>query len=502
MSKKDILKKLETLLQRISPPVPVGGLQIADFSVRYAEIKSGRFVRESLRLEPGVIEGGRVKNAAALTAVLAELRRRVLPDLRKPLSVILSLSMRDVYIQTFSTPQVGNGDFDEAAGLNARMISPISTENAYYGWQRISEKFTASTNTDMIGAFVQKPIVDEFASSIEAAGFGIAAIEFESLSLARGVNRAKLVDGDRPYTIVLIAAEGTSMIVVRKGLPHFHYFHPWSEVQGDDKLISVSKFKEALADELERVVNFFFTHWSGEEMKDVVFITPFFEDEIATLIKQRFSNLSAQFVNPADINVIAGAALRGIIPRPQDTEISLANVTASGAFEKQQLGNFVRIWRNIVVASLSFLLLLFVGANIFLRIEISELLANEGSILTDPSMEEFNLLSEQATEFNVLVDVVLSIKGASVNVAPFLRKMEGVAGEGVKITRLNFNPSNSAILLNGTAPNEGAAVDFKNRLAGISQFYEVDLPLHNIVSFGESVSFSLTFKISSFDFVE
>ena len=162
----------------------------------------------------------------------------------------------------------------------------------------------------------------------------------------------------------------------------------------------------------------------------------------------------------------------------------------------------MRIWRNIVVASLSFLLLLFVGANIFLRIEISELLANEGSILTDPSMEEFNLLSEQATKFNTLVDIVSSIKGASVNVAPFLRKMEGVAGEGVKITRLNFNPSNSAILLNGTAPNEGAAVDFKNRLAGISQFYEVDLPLHNIVSFGESVSFSLTFKISSFDFVE
>jgi len=107
MNKEDLLRELKKWLRKISPPLPIGGMHITDFAVRYAGVKGGgKFVRESVRLQPGIVESGKIKNKDALSAALAELHRRVLPNLRKPISVVLSLPIRDVYIQTFSTPQV------------------------------------------------------------------------------------------------------------------------------------------------------------------------------------------------------------------------------------------------------------------------------------------------------------------------------------------------------------------------------------------------------------
>ena len=502
MNKEDILKKTEGLFKKISPPVPVGGLQITDFAVRYAGMKGGRIFSESLRLQPGVVESGRVKNSGALAAVLAELRKRVIPDPKKPISVVLSLSIRDIYIQTFTTPQVGEENFEEAADLNARMMSPINAESAYYGWQRVSEKVTASTNVDMLGAFIQKPVVDEFVNAVEAAGFGIVAIEFESMSLARSINNAKLVEEGKSYIIVLVAAEGISMVVVRRGIPHFHYFHPWSEVQGNDKSVSTDKFKSVLGDELERVTNFYFTHWSGDEVQDVVFVTPFFEEGISSLMKEKFPHMKAQIIDTSRASVAVGAALRGNIPRSSDKEISLASLSALGVFEQQQVRNFIKIWRNILATSLGFLLLIFVAANIFLRFEISRLLVNEGELPADAGIEEFIRLTKEADEFNKLVSEIAGVRSDNVDVASFLEEIRGIAGDGINLTRLAFNPSESSILVNGVAPNEGAAVDFKNRLAGNSRFRDVNLPLHNIVSVGSGVSFSLDFKVNGADLIK
>jgi len=502
MSTSEVFRKFGALFNKISPPVNVGGLHITDFAVRYVDVKGGKFIRESLRLPPGVVEGGRVKNRDALAAVLAELRIRVTPDISKSLSVVLSLPIRDVYIQVFSVPQVAEEGFEEAAELNAKMVSPIDAENAYYGWQRISEEFSASAEVNMLGAFVQRPIVDEFADVIEFAGFGIAAVEFESMSLARGVNRAKLVGAGRPHVVMQIAVEGINLVVVRRGMPHFHYFHSWSEIQGDGKTISLDKFKSALKDELSRIINFYLTHWSGEQIDDIVVITPAFGGDISNLIKEEFKGLKAQIAEPLRISAVVGAAWRGVVPRFSDNEISLSSISALGVFERQQTQNFIRIWRNILATSMGFLLLLFVASNIFLRVQMAGLLDDQRSILVNPDVEEYTALSEKANEFNRLIAMARSIKAGNIETSSFLKEIDRAAGPDIGITRIDYNPPSVGIVLRGTAPNESSAVDFKNRIAEVPQFSNVNLPLHNISNEGEGVSFNLDFKVISFDFAE
>ena len=66
MNTKKILLTLRKWIRMISPPLPVGGLQVNDFAVRYVQIKGSEISRASIRLKPGVVVNGRVKDRAAL----------------------------------------------------------------------------------------------------------------------------------------------------------------------------------------------------------------------------------------------------------------------------------------------------------------------------------------------------------------------------------------------------------------------------------------------------
>ena len=122
MDFKKILHTLRRWAEKISPPVPIGGLYINDTAVRYAQFKGDKVVYTSLRLSPGTVNEGRIGNRAVLVSVLEEIHRRTSYNSRLGVSAVLRLPIRDVYIQTFSVPRVAQANFDEAAELNAKMI--------------------------------------------------------------------------------------------------------------------------------------------------------------------------------------------------------------------------------------------------------------------------------------------------------------------------------------------------------------------------------------------
>jgi len=493
--------KLAKLSNRISPPMPVGGLHITDSALRYVVLRGGVPVGESIRLQPGVVEAGKVKSNEVFLSALKELRSRV-ASRKKPVSVVLTLPMRDVYIQIFSTPKVAENGFREAANLNAMMISPIDINDAYYSWQKISGGSGTDVDSRMLGAFIQKDVADGFVGNVETAGFTIAAVEFESLSLSRSINFAKLVDAAKPYLIVEIVAEGIIIVIVKEGIPHFHYFHSWSEVQGDGKTISTDNFKKVLGDELVQVVNFYSTHWTNETLNEAVVITPIMSEEVSKLISDRFGSISVKVINPSSANAAIGAAFRGTVPRHKDTDISLASFSAFEVFEKQQVKNFVRVWRNVFVVSFGLVLAIFVGLNIFLRSQVSSLAKERDVLVARPSADEFAAYSQKAQEFNGLVDKISKIKSNGVSPSSLLYEIDSVAGNDINLTRVSFSPSDSSVFVNGSAPDEASAVAFKNRLVGLSQLYDVNIPLQNISDSENGVSFSLSFKIRSFNFGE
>jgi len=497
---KKILSILSGWIMKISPPLPIGGLQITDFAIRYVQFKGGGAIRGSLKLQPGVVSGGRIKNKETFVAALSELHRRVHSNSRQSISVVLSLQIVNVYVQPFSVPSVAEGNFEEAVGLNAEMISPIDVEKSYRSWQRVEDGVDASGSINLLGAFVRKEIVDEFVGALEEANFGIAAVEFASMSLVRDIENKKIVKGGKPYIVIGITAAGLSFIVARKGVPHFHYLHSWAEVQGDGNSVSLDNLKLAFETELSKVIKFFTTRWSGKAMTDVVIITPSFANEIGSLLEKKFKGLKAKILQPQEVGVAEGAAIRGLMPRSQDMEISLSSLSAMDVFENQQIVNFTRIWRNVFVTALGFLLAVFVASNIFARQEFTKLAQDVNSFSGNPDIEEFDKLRQDATQFNELVESAYAIRSQGNDLSPFISKMGEIAGEEITITRLSFQSLDTPALINGNAPNQDAAVRFKNRVVEQAQFTDVDLPLANVSDDGNKVLFTLTFKINSLDF--
>jgi len=502
MDIKNILKTLRKLTRKLSPPLPVGGLQVTDFAVRYIQIKGDKILRASMKLKPGVVEEGKLINIQAFSLVMSELHRRVSSNPRRIVSVVLALPIRDVYIQPFSVPRVASTEFEEAADLNAKMTSPIDVSNSYYGWQRIMGDDDVRDDVKVLGAFVSKDVADGFINALENTGFGIAAVEFSSMSIVRNIAQSSVIEPGKPYIAVDVTSEGMNFIAVRKGVPHFHYLHSWREIQQEGRTISFEDFKSSLDSELNKVINFFVTHWAGEAIKDIIIITPTFSEEIRGLLEAKFKKLNTKILQPAELSVAMGAAMRGNMPRSEDVEISLASLSALGVFERQQVINFVRIWRNVFITAFGFLLAVFVVANIFVRQEANKIAMETGSVLEDPNTGEFEVLEARAEEFNNLVGLVSTFRSQGHTFSPLLIKMDELSGDDINITRLAFTSIDSPVRINGDAVSQDAAVAFKNRIVEQSQFENVDLPLSNLSDGGNVVSFTLTFNIVSLEFGE
>ena len=322
------------------------------------------------------------------------------------------------------------------------------------------------------------------------------------MSIVRDIEHSGAMEKGKSYIAIEIAPDGIHFTAVRKSVPHFHYLHLWAEVQGDGKAISLENFKSAIATELGKVVNFFSTHWTGETMEDVVIVTSSFGDELVQFLGKRFKGLNVKIVSPSEINVSHGAALRGTLARALDKEISLASLSALDVFERQQVSNFVRIWRNVFVAGLGFLLTVFVTANIFVRKESARIAGEIDSVLDDPRAVEFNTLKQDAIRFNSLVSSIADIRWQGYILSPLLIEVDKLAGSDISISRLSFASLGEPVILNGSAPSQDAAVSFKNRIVEQKQFDSVDLPLSGLFDDGNIVSFTITFKVKSLDFSE
>ena len=85
----------------------VGGLEISDTALRFAVAAPGALRLASVRLAPGILDGGHIKDEAAFAEALSELRARIVgKKARSSLKVnaVVVLSSASIYSQVFDLP--------------------------------------------------------------------------------------------------------------------------------------------------------------------------------------------------------------------------------------------------------------------------------------------------------------------------------------------------------------------------------------------------------------
>ena len=465
----------------------MAGLEITDSSLRYLLLdKSGQTVKQAaVALPAGTVAEGQVVNSEQLLAALRQLPRS---------AVILSFSPAHVYTQIFNLPYLEGEKLTEAAFLNLKMISPLPRDTAYADWQVLGT--SSGGGLEVLGAFVNNKIVEELLGPLRQAGLLAVAAEFTSLSLIRALGHLEGVNAAQPFLLLAVGSDGLNLSLSRRGQLYFNYFVSWQEIQekAGGGQVSFNDFQQVIIAELRRLLNFASTKW-GETIKRLLLASSQPPQAISAVIKKEF-NLTIEELPSPDWLAVTGAALRGLTPRAQDTFISLTSVGTEEEYQRTRLWRFIRLWRNVALAALAIILLIYLAADLVLvRINRGLLrqLSQAGAIT---NLQEIESLQTQAREFNALVDKAVAAKEKDGNWSEILRKLQLLAGSELRLTQIRFEPGSGVLALTGTAGNERAAINFKNNLAKETAFTDLSFPLSAItVGPDGRASFTATFKI-------
>ncbi len=490
------------ILNAINPQPAIGGLEINNLELRFIKLKGNNLSSISQKLQPGIIEKGKIKDRANFIAALSNLHFQITRRKKKKIYVIVDVPNINVYAKVFNLPSVALGNLEEAAKLNLQMISPIDFADTYNDWHSVGNSGYNENQIEILGALAPKSIIEEFSSSLEEAGFGIAAIEFSALSLIRlAVNFGVGIDIKNNYLLLQIGSDGLNFNIMKNGNLYFAHFYSWETDTKKQKQISFSDFKELITRETQKVLNFYETHWEGRINK-VILVSSGLVKETISMLSENLS-LEVQVLTLKKFNKLSpdwysalSSALRGLIPRSQDTIISLASVGTEEGFRRYRVINFINIWRNIIFASLIFVIVVF-GASVWLLINTMESVNLSDITLSNVSeIAELNILQEKAKSFNEKVELALKSQKTGANWSSFFERIKGLIGNDIVLERIFIQSLETPVLINATAVSQEAAINFKNILTQQSQFYEINLPLSNIISSTEGpVKFSISFKI-------
>ncbi len=499
------VKNLKRILNILNPQPLIGGLEVGDADLKFLLIKGGDFISTSVKLPVGTIVDGKIKDKENFKAGLLKLHSQITLKNKKKIYAVLNISDVNIYAQTFNLPAAAGNNIEEAARLNLQMISPTDFSTVYADWQKIGEIDIDGGQLEILGAFTNRQIVDDYVECLKETNFVVAAVEFSSLAISRLVQESS----GNPLLLLRLDAGGLSFSLIKNNNLYFNRFVSWPTTEG--RSISLSVLRELIVRETQRVLNFAGKYFPQDQIKDILLIAPALEDKISQIITENFSVSSRRLTLESaklDKNLLAltpdwfgvlGSALRGLTPRAKDIFISLASVGTEEEFRQHRVINFVKIWRNIILTSLSFILMTFIAVDIFLAKTAGSLNNQIANLTNQPAQETFNKIEEEAKNFNIKVDLALKAKSQVSDWAPFLEKIKNLTGEEIIIDRIFIQSKEAPILFNGRAASEKAIIDFKTVLEKEPEFKEINLSLTSIAPTADGkFQFSITFKYNDF----
>lgn len=499
---KDIL---QSVLSALRVRAVIGGLEVGDTVLRYAVLVDGAWQFASLRLPPGIMENGKVKDYSQFVEALRALRVQIVgvDDPKRLVNVVVSLSSVNIYSQVFSLPMIEGENLEKAIQLNIQMVSPGEAAQTYSGWQLVGQD-QRSVRLEVLSAFINRSIADEVKRGLREAGFVVYSIESRALSLARAIRQLGAgFDRVRSYIVLNLDSNGLEFLVLRQGQLYFQYFNPWQDVQGAERQISQAAFEGLIVRHLHQVMNFYNSHWS-DPVTEIMLSASGLRDEAIRVVTQSFPLTIKPLlltVSPEigpDWFVCVGSGLRGTMRRRDDKDISLLGVSAQEEFRHHQIINFVEFWRVVVPASLIILGLAFVGIDSFL-IWTQRTLDQKAAISAAAAPEAAQLAASQARvdNFNQLVSFVRTAERGTIGTAALLDQIKNIFGaQGAEVRRLTFRGYQAPISISARAKVADAVQKLSQTLSADQRFQNIDVPFADIQQDQDGVNFSITFTMA------
>jgi hypothetical protein len=503
---KPYIQKILSLL-RVS--VHPDGLEVSDQVLRFVYFYRDAWQMEAIRLAPGIMEKGVIKDAPAFVAAMRELRSKLPPAKKNKriLNIFVAMSSVNMYSQVFTLPFMEGGDLDKAIELNVQMISPVDVSHAYFGWQLLSRNET-TLRSEIAAAFADKAIVDAMTQALYSAGFVTVGVESRALALVRVLReKGDGVDKRQSYLLVDVDSAGVDFLIVRNGALYFEYATPWADIADEKGQVAVAKFEEALSSSMRQVLNFYSQHWP-EPLAGVILSAVAFNDEAVRAIQSSsalpiipFALSATEQQIPLEWLVAFGCGLRGLHADLDDKEINLSGSGAMDAFHEERTVDFLVLWRVIVPVVLGCLVIMLVLADNFLSMTKASIESSAGFTQQGSGAAETAPLTASSTAFNQSVASVANAEDQVNHNYLMIADINAVAvANNITISSISFQSISTPILVAGSAPSETQIAAFRDAIQKDPHFGTVTLPLLNIQASGGAYTFSMAFPLSSVGF--
>lgn len=167
-------------------------LEINDLSVRIIKaVKSGRdFVVNSfneIRIRPGIVEGGVIKNEEALSAVIKAACKKIKGKKINTKYVVASLPEEESFVQVIQMPKMSEDELRSAVVFEAENYIPMAIDKVYFDFQIIRPVIDGVDHLDVLIIAMPKKIVDSYVSCIKKSGLVPVVLEVESQAIARAL---------------------------------------------------------------------------------------------------------------------------------------------------------------------------------------------------------------------------------------------------------------------------------------------------------------------------
>lgn len=486
-----ITKTLSQIKDRFFAPASVGALEVSATSIKYLLAQGNSITQASLRLPPGIIEKGRIKDAKMLEQALRSVHLQIAPS-TKPISVMLSLPQSIVYTQAFTVPMVAQAQLEESIALNLQMISPSAVDETFYDYQEIQER--ADMNQfELLGAFAQQADVRSYTDILKAAGFIPVTVGFPALSLARLIKlRWGGLANTEDYLVLYISSEGVMALILKNGNLAFNRFTPWHEItkNADAEHLTFPQIKEFLVEDLQKILTFYLGR-TGKQLTNAILISPIFNFELITLVRERLGitmhNLTITELPNLQSSwfTVLGGALRGAIPRNRDLEITLSEKSSQREYLEERSIDFIILWRNIIVGALLFVLGAFIVTTSMFNKQQAYLAKRIQTEFDARSLADNVVVQGKIQSFNSLVELLTKTAEKERVWSPFLVSLQSIAGKDIALKKISID-SGLNFILNGSAKNDEIAIALKERLASLPYVKNVSLPLNQITREGDT----------------
>lgn len=495
------------ILKLLTYEEKIGGLAIFDSRLEMTVLdfdqKKGRLSivsKASVDLPKGVIAGGLLKNETAFVAAL----KSIISVSKKLSSFVVSLPANCVYSHSFAFSNIlTERQIEDAMRLNLRFSLPMEEKDAYVDWETIESR--EPSKKEVLLCAGNRAEIDKYLAAFAKLNIAPVAIEFHALSAGRILS----LKSKEPSLVAILSDNNLEAGIFEFGALRFLQSFDLNKASLDEEEIIEAVF----IDKIWRIKNFYDAEKNTKDFINHLYLigdagkTDMYQELLPQKIREslieaaRFGDIFPQ-ITPAEqksnlAGIAFGAALRGLMPREEDTIISLMPIGTEEAYERRRMVSFIKFASDLVSVLSVFFAAVFVGVWVLMGVLFSNI---ENSLQRQGELPSGLLdLKNKAMIFNETIKQADSLNKELPKLSQFAERVSAFQTVGVTLTRTDIS-SAGGVTLGGVAGTRDSLLQFKNVLDASGLFREVKIPL-NYLEQKINISFSFPLELKNVDFM-